>query len=185
MTLTEGTAHASDHRRCGCCGRQLPSRRVAELGVTPGVFICAGCALWAARRAGWVSLLRQVRLRSLLPRRRRRAGHVVRVAIPILPSSDLDRTAVYYRALGFVEAERHPGYLLLHSGGVELHFADQDGAGPGMCFLHVADAAKLWKQVRDLGAAGVGPLADQDYGLREFTLTDPDGNKVRVGSPSS
>ena len=26
-------------------------------------------------------------------------------------------------------------------------------------------------------------IADQDYGLREFVLTDPDGNRVRIGSP--
>jgi hypothetical protein len=35
-----------------------------------------------------------------------------------------------------------------------------------------------------LGVIGVGELIDQDYGLREFILTDPDGNRVRIGSPS-
>jgi len=34
---------------CGCCGRA--GRRMAELGSTPGVFICRLCALWAWRRA--------------------------------------------------------------------------------------------------------------------------------------
>lgn len=34
---------------CGCCGRER--RRLAELGVTPGVFICRLCAFWALRRA--------------------------------------------------------------------------------------------------------------------------------------
>ncbi len=34
---------------CGCCGRER--RRLAELGSTPGVFICRLCALWAWRRA--------------------------------------------------------------------------------------------------------------------------------------
>jgi uncharacterized glyoxalase superfamily protein PhnB len=41
----------------------------------------------------------------------------------------------------------------------------------------------MWKQLRDLGMDGVGEVADQDYGLREFVLTDPDGNRVRIGSP--
>jgi hypothetical protein len=34
---------------CACCGRDR--RRLAELGATPGVFICRVCALWAWRRA--------------------------------------------------------------------------------------------------------------------------------------
>lgn len=35
--------------KCGCCGRS--GRRMAELGTTPGTFICWTCALWAIRRA--------------------------------------------------------------------------------------------------------------------------------------
>jgi hypothetical protein len=148
------------------------------------VFICGGCALWAARRAGVVPALRQIRLRSLLPRLgRRRAEQMVRAAIPVLPSADLGRTAAFYAPVGFVESERHEGYLLLHGGGVELHFAHHDVVTPGGCFVHVSDAVKLWNQLRHLGVDGVGPIAEQDYGLREFVLTDPDGNQVRIGSP--
>jgi catechol 2,3-dioxygenase-like lactoylglutathione lyase family enzyme len=183
MTLPTETAQDADLRRCGCCGRVFPEGHVAELGSTPGVFICAGCALWAARRAGVLSALRQVRLRSLLPRLSRRAPHTARTAIPILPSSDLDRSAAFYVAAGFSEFERHDGYLLLHNSGVELHFSLDDVVTAGTCFVHVADATKLWKQLRHLDVDDVGELADQEYGLREFTLTDPDGNQVRFGSP--
>ena len=49
MTGAAETLPTSDHRRCGCCARSLPAIEVAELGSTPGVFICVGCALWAAR----------------------------------------------------------------------------------------------------------------------------------------
>jgi hypothetical protein len=90
----------------------MPASRVAELGVTPGVFICAGCALWVARRVGVVSALRQLRLRSLLPRPgRRRADLMIRAVIPVLPSADLGRTAAFYAPVGFAESERHDGYL--------------------------------------------------------------------------
>lgn len=34
---------------CGCRGRER--RRLAQLGSTPGVYICRFCALWAWRRA--------------------------------------------------------------------------------------------------------------------------------------
>jgi len=184
MTQSVETSDKSDLRRCGCCGQEFRAADVAELGQTPGVFICTGCALWAARRAGLVSALRRIPLRSLLPRfGRHHGGSVVRSAIPILPSTDLARTATFYRSIGFHETERFDSYLLLHSGGVELHFSGRDDAEPGECFLHVADATKLWKQLSDQGLAGVGPIAAQDYGLREFVLTDPDGNRIRIGSP--
>jgi uncharacterized glyoxalase superfamily protein PhnB len=95
---------------------------------------------------------------------------------------DPARTAAFYAPVGFAESERHDGYLLLHSGGVELHFAQHDAVTPAACFVHVADAVKLWKQLRHLGVDGVGAIVEQHYGLREFVLTDPDGNQVRIGS---
>lgn len=77
MTATTETLRAADHQRCGCCGRSLPAREVVELGSTPGVFICVGCALWAARRAGLTPALRQLRFTPLgtLLRRLHRRGH--------------------------------------------------------------------------------------------------------------
>jgi hypothetical protein len=183
MTLSADTAPDTELRRCGCCGRQRPAGQVAELGSTPGVYICAGCALWAARRAGLMAAVRQIRITSILPRRRHRGPHTARTAIPMLPSTDLDRTAAFYAAAGFGQAERHDRYLVLRNGDVELHVSHSDTARPTTCLIMVTDAGKLWKQLRHHHATGVGELTDEDYGLREFTLTDPDGNQVRIGSP--
>jgi catechol 2,3-dioxygenase-like lactoylglutathione lyase family enzyme len=187
MTAAAESIRDSDHRRCGCCGRELPVTEVVELGSTPGVFICVGCAIWAARQAGPVAALRQLRFTRLGALLRGLGiggpGDGPRAAIPILPSADLDRTAAFYVAAGFTESERYVGYLLLHHSGVELHFTLEADPAPAQCFLHVGDATKLWKQLRHRGVAGVGPIANQDYGLREFVLTDPDGNRVRIGGP--
>ncbi|UFN92479.1 hypothetical protein [Micromonospora aurantiaca] len=35
------------------------------MGSTPGVFICGGCAIWAARRVGAAAALRQLRFTPL------------------------------------------------------------------------------------------------------------------------
>jgi catechol 2,3-dioxygenase-like lactoylglutathione lyase family enzyme len=184
MTIADVTVHGTDRRRCGCCGRDWPASRVAELGVTPGVFICSGCALWAARRAGVLSALRQIRPWSRLPRLiRRRAEHTVRAAIPVLPSSDLDRTAAFYASVGFTDSKRHEGYLVLHGGDVELHFSYDEQVTPSRCLLLVGDAMRLWKQLRPREMGDVSAIAEHDYGLREFVLTDPDGNQVRIGGP--
>ena len=185
MTRPAKVAEGTDRRSCGCCGKPFPAGEVAELGVTPGVYICAGCAFWAARRAGLLSALRQIRIRELLPRfaGRAQAPHTAKAAIPILPSSDLDRTEAFYARAGFAGAGRYDGYLLMHNDGVEVHFARHDTVTPSTCYLHVADAMKMWKLLREQGVEGVGDIADMDYGLREFVLTDPDGNRVRIGSP--
>ena len=183
MTQPVKTLDGTDLRRCGCCGREFPAAQVAELGVTPGVFICASCALWAARRAGLISAFRSIPLRSLLPRSGRHSPHTARATIAILPSSDLNRTAAFYAPVGFAEAERNDNYLVLDNNGAQLHFSRQDTVTPGTCLVHVTDAAKMWKQLRHLGVDGVGDVADQSHGLREFILTDPDGNRVRIGTP--
>ena len=50
MITTAADPTAEPRPRCGCCGQ--PRAHLAELGETPGVFICRRCALWAMRRAG-------------------------------------------------------------------------------------------------------------------------------------
>jgi hypothetical protein len=50
-TMAPETEQPAGAAHCGCCGRMLPASRLTELGSTPGVFICARCALWAARRS--------------------------------------------------------------------------------------------------------------------------------------
>lgn len=79
MTAAAETTSSVSQERCGCCGRQFERRDVVELGSTPGVFICAGCALFAARRAGAGAAIRQLQftaigslLRRLTTRRRHR-----------------------------------------------------------------------------------------------------------------
>lgn len=62
MTTADETATNATHERCGCCGRHFERRDVVELGSTAGVFICVGCALYAARRAGPRAAIRQLRL---------------------------------------------------------------------------------------------------------------------------
>ncbi len=142
------------------CGRTLDRARVVELGQTPGVFICGGCAQWAARRARGLSIPVVVRT-SWERLRTRRAGSTAMAAIPILPSGDLAVTEAFYSQLGFEVAGRYDGYLL----------------------LHVRDATVYWKQLRERGMPGVSDPEQKDYGLVEFVVTDSSGNAVRFGSP--
>jgi len=106
------------------------------------------------------------------------------IAIPILPSADLDRTAAFYQALALQVTGRYDDYLVLNAGPAEMHFtSDGDLEAPGQAFVHVAEAGRLWKQLKSAAVPGIGPVEDQPHGLREFVVTDPDGNRIRVGSP--
>jgi catechol 2,3-dioxygenase-like lactoylglutathione lyase family enzyme len=130
--------------------------------------------MWAGMdHEPWTLVLRDIRL----------AGSMFRSAVPVLPSTDVDRTAAFYLAAGFRVSERSTDYLVLCSGDVELQFSPRDTIEPGECFLHVADAMKLWQQLCDQNVAGVGPIDGQAPGFREFVLTDPDGNRIGIGSP--
>lgn len=188
MTQIAETLPHTGLNRCGCCGRQRTADRLAELGQTPGVYVCALCALWAARRAGPLSGLSQIpvalrRLRSRLRRPRATEHPAVHHTIPILTSTDLHRTATFFAAVGFTQQERSEQYLVLGCGDAELHFAVNDTATTGQCLVLATDAAALWKRLRGHDIVGVGDIADREYGLRDFTLVDPDGNQIRIGSP--
>ena len=80
-------------------------------------------------------------------------------------------------------------------GGDGFAFVDVDGqsvfdldAAAGMdpaanragCYLITQDA-ETWHARMLAGGLPVTPIADQPWGMREFTLTDPSGNQVRIG----
>ena len=46
----------------------------------------------------------------------------------------------------------------------------------------VANVDEYWKLVNEIGARIIIPLADRYYGLRDFTIADPDGFGVRFAS---
>jgi catechol 2,3-dioxygenase-like lactoylglutathione lyase family enzyme len=149
---------------CSCCGEEKPT---AGLRSRDDVQLCRDCLAW---------LLGQVSVTST----------------PTLPVRDLPDAVAFYERAGF-------GVRLYADetgdGGDGFAFVDYDGASVldldavvGMvpsenragCYL-IAHDADAWHG--RLAAAGlpVTRIADQSWGMREFTLTDPSGNRVRIG----
>ena len=119
-------------------------------------------------------------------------------AVPILPSGDLRETLAFYERLGFrsrgphAETARH---LIISRGGVELRFYHSPDLNPftttATCYLRVPYADQLHQEWEQIGVPldrGTGsrllPPTDTEDGLREFTLVDPSGNVLRIGSPA-
>lgn len=115
-------------------------------------------------------------------------------AIPILPCRDLDETLAFYGALGFSidfeELEPAP-YAIVSLGEAEIHFsaAPVTAAALAGAYLRVESADAIhqtWSQLGlpATGAPSVGAIADREWGMREFELVDPSGNRLRVGHRS-
>jgi catechol 2,3-dioxygenase-like lactoylglutathione lyase family enzyme len=47
----------------------------------------------------------------------------------------------------------------------------------------VSNVDEFWNLAKELGAPIILPIADRYYGLRDFTIADPDGFGVRFASP--
>ena len=111
-------------------------------------------------------------------------------ALPLLASADLDETAAFYRRLGFTNKgapHEEWDYLIIEYDGGELHFTGPQlgERQPGSCFIYAEDIDGVYEQwtARAAGEARFTPLAHTNYGMRAFTMFDPDGNEIRVGWP--
>ena len=109
---------------------------------------------------------------------------------PVLPVSDINRAIDHYRKLGFdVQAyEGDAPYAFAVRNSIELHLSqirDLDAAtNTSVYYLYVDDADALYATWRlaEIDGRLFAPF-DTEYGLREGTHVDPDGNLVRFGSP--
>jgi uncharacterized glyoxalase superfamily protein PhnB len=54
--------------------------------------------------------------------------------------------------------------------------------GGGALYIHCQDADRVSEEWRHAGIEVDGPR-DEDYGKREGSVIDPDGNVIRFGSP--
>jgi len=76
------------------------------------------------------------------------------MAIPILYSTDLGRTAAYYGLLGLRMIERHDMYLVMRAGPCGTALCQRTpGSGTGPSVLYVPDAGKLWTELRGSSVA--------------------------------
>jgi uncharacterized glyoxalase superfamily protein PhnB len=104
---------------------------------------------------------------------------------PIFAVADARRSAEHYERLGFTISYHDDTYAFAHRDRLTIHLAettDDAIARSGSLYMHVDDADRLAEDWRATGADVVGP-ADFDYGKREGSHTDPDGNLIRFGSP--
>ena len=111
---------------------------------------------------------------------------------------DIRRSTAFYRRLGFallrdagdfVELtwEDHRLFLAEASAFHDVEHVESSVAPqfpPANIRVMVPRVDDHWELVRELGARVVTPIADRYYGLRDFTIADPDGFGIRFATPS-
>ena len=111
-------------------------------------------------------------------------------ATPVLRSADYPRSRDFYRdRLGFrlVEEGGSPPRFGIFKRGGSVLFIDswnggRDGAAEGWdAYLHVAGLEALLAELQAAGVEIVRPIETTVYGMREFELLDPDGNRICFG----
>jgi hypothetical protein len=102
---------------------------------------------------------------------------------PILRIKDHERAVAWYNRLGFQQVSLHrfapglPAFVTVERGPMRLYLSEHTGdARPDtLMYMSVADVDPI---AREFGAT----VEEAEWG-REIEIRDPDGNRLRVGSP--
>lgn len=103
--------------------------------------------------------------------------------VPVFRTSDARSAVTWYARLGFEQIGEHqfepgfPLYVFLRRGGVHLHLSEHAGDAPyhSLAYYYVDEVDAIATEF------GVEPEV-QPWGMREISLTDPDGNRIRLGT---
>jgi hypothetical protein len=105
---------------------------------------------------------------------------------PIFKVAELARSAAWFERAGFDLDFHNETYAFAHrERDLTIHLAqatEGESAGHGAVYLHCQDADRVAAEWEQAGIVVSGPR-DEDYGKREGSTEDPDGNVIRFGSP--
>ncbi|GAA1553642.1 bleomycin resistance protein [Streptomyces globosus] len=123
--------------------------------------------------------------------------------IPILPCRSIQPVLDFYTTLGFEVTfqQKSPNpYAVVQRGGIQLHFFGMKRYEPAesfsTCIVQTDDVDRLhetfrtrlkaaYGRVPNRGLPRIGPLKNTSHGVRQFLMTDPGGNCIRIGQQTS
>ncbi len=111
--------------------------------------------------------------------------------VPMLPVSDMPASVDFYLRLGFSVEQRNDEWrwAMLRFGDCRLMVDQSINVQPGVprfsvVYLYPDDISEYHRQVRENGL-NVPDLEVTFYGMTEFRLEDPDGNRLWIGQDLS
>ena len=111
---------------------------------------------------------------------------------PTLHVSDMRRALAFFeRDLGFrctfkLDDELHPQipYAVVERDQVTIHLQlSEKAAGASACYVTVEGADALYAELVSAGVRVTRAIESSTYGMRDFTIADPDGNSLGFGQP--
>jgi uncharacterized glyoxalase superfamily protein PhnB len=92
----------------------------------------------------------------------------------------------YVQVLGFKERFRFGDYAGVEHGEVQIHLSGPNSTnkrqvGQGGIYVFCDDVDAYYAEIVAKGAAPQAPPKDYEYGMRDFAVTDPDGNLLGFG----
>ena len=113
------------------------------------------------------------------------SAHSSSVADPLLLVPNVPATADFYRRyLGFQSdpGADTPGYSVVWRDNAAVHLAQGDQAPTSVrIFFWVKDVNALYEEVVGQGATIDVPIGTRPYGIRDFSVRDPNGVMVVLG----
>lgn len=147
---------------CSCCGIE---RHTVALVSRDDVRLCRDCVDGLASRLGVTST-------------------------PTLPATSISEAREFYERAGFgVQVYTGPdgqpgGFAFVDFDGQSVFDLDSEDIDPSRnragCFLISSDTDAWHARTANAGLPTTA-LKNQPWGMREFTLTDPLGNRIRIG----
>jgi catechol 2,3-dioxygenase-like lactoylglutathione lyase family enzyme len=101
---------------------------------------------------------------------------------------DLARSVTFYRVLGFdlLREEKRFAVLAWEGHHLFLQQGDHLPEPPATAVINVRvmvpDVDQIWQRLTELGPRIIVPIGDRRYGLRDFTIVDPDGYELRFAT---
>jgi uncharacterized glyoxalase superfamily protein PhnB len=155
---------------CSCCGKT--GAPTVQLRDHREIQICVDCL-------NWLNVKRDELIHG-------HGGGFVRGFEPIFVVNDVARSTEHYAKMGFEISHHDDTYAFAHCDrDLTIHLTTGemgDVAGGGALYIHCENADDVADEWRKAGLEVVGPK-DEEYGKREGSHTDPDGNLIRFGSP--
>ncbi len=156
---------------CACCSNSVDWW--VRLRSHPDLPICHDCLVGLnGQRDGQLQLMSNTWL--------------VRRFEPIFNVADVTRSVAWFERAGFEVSFHDKTYAFAHRDrDLTIHLAQARGddvAGQGVLYIHCQDADRVADEWRQAGIE-VDALRNEDYGKREGSISDPDGNVIRFGSP--
>jgi catechol 2,3-dioxygenase-like lactoylglutathione lyase family enzyme len=112
----------------------------------------------------------------------------VEEAIPILRVADVEASLAWYPRLGYTKEWEHrfepssPAFVCVARNGTSRLFLSEHGADAGGPLMSGMVVYIRVDDVDSIGEQFAAEVTEMPWGSREVCLTDPDGNRLRIGA---